>query len=353
MAKISIFGFYKYGNFGDDLMAILVGKYLKDSGHEPLIYGLHSSYSKEFNLSTTENLEELVDFADYAVIGGGGILVPFRKQSKFPFLVFREELGKFIDLCEEKDIEIAAISIGGSGLGSEMPMHYGIAKMILSKQLTLVTLRNQQDSPVFQRCSKPFSVLPDMVLSSSEILPIKPRSSDSSPTIKVGLNLWKSRRADRWLARSISMLERLGYDIETYYFHTHPSWSTLKAEIQSDNPSRNIIPNSMQNYFESICQMDIILTCKLHLGVAALSCGVPTYAWGSSSKTQLFYQSADLNDHIIKSSRKALLHILWDLSQGKDKSGLKSHKEKIENLMPDKIRNSLLNFSKLNEWVSQ
>jgi hypothetical protein len=350
MAKIGIFGFYKYGNFGDDLMAILFGQYLKSTDHKPLIYGLHKSYSEEFGLSTTNSLEELIDFADCAVIGGGGILVPFRNQSKFPFLVFREELGRFIDLCEAKEIEVAAISIGGSGLGSEMPMHYGIAKMILSNQLTLVTLRNVSDSPVFQRCNKPYENLPDIVLSTSKILPLKPLPSGSSRAIKVGVNLWKSRRADRWFARSIAMLEHLGYDVETYYFQTHPSWSTLKSEIQGSNSTRNIIPDSMYDYLEQISKMDIVFTCKLHIGVAALSYGVPAYAWGTSSKARLFYEGANLEQHIIKSSRQNLLIILRDLSKGKKLAKLNA--QNSCELISDKITESLANFTKLNEWVS-
>ena len=68
---IALFGDYKYGRFGDDLMAVIFGRELQ-SHHIPFrVYGLQPERRAEFQFQGTNSINELLSGAAAVVYGGG------------------------------------------------------------------------------------------------------------------------------------------------------------------------------------------------------------------------------------------------------------------------------------------
>ena len=72
---IGIWGNYNYGNWGDDLMAIIIAEYIKKNGHRTIVYRLDEDLSKEHNIPSERSVDKLVRDSDFLLIGGGGMLV--------------------------------------------------------------------------------------------------------------------------------------------------------------------------------------------------------------------------------------------------------------------------------------
>ena len=80
--EVAVFGFYRYGNFGDDLAAAIFCRRLKELGVGVRVYGLCEPYAVAFSLTVTETVEDLLDGVDMFLFGGGGVLVSNRRPSR-------------------------------------------------------------------------------------------------------------------------------------------------------------------------------------------------------------------------------------------------------------------------------
>ena len=73
--KIALFGCYKHGNFGDEVMCIMIARTLKSFGFRPTVFSFPRIAPSRSRLTQPTLLESLLDGAVARVLGGGGLLV--------------------------------------------------------------------------------------------------------------------------------------------------------------------------------------------------------------------------------------------------------------------------------------
>ena len=76
--RVALIGYYGRGNFGDDLMAVIFGRFIEQQGADLRVYKLCEPYSRRFGFEVVHTPEQLLEGADLLVSGGGGSLVPWR-----------------------------------------------------------------------------------------------------------------------------------------------------------------------------------------------------------------------------------------------------------------------------------
>jgi hypothetical protein len=83
---IGLVGFYRYGNFGDDLYCHLFATFLRGLGYPVRMYALDNSYLRVEGAETIDELPTFLDSIGVLVYGGGGLLIkgsPFRTPAKW------------------------------------------------------------------------------------------------------------------------------------------------------------------------------------------------------------------------------------------------------------------------------
>src|SRR6185436_18776994 len=116
--KIALYGFYKHGNFGDDVMCIMIVRTLKSLGFHPTVYQLPAFYAIPEQVDTADTFESLLDGAAACVLGGGGLLVSAGEKIEFPALLeMDQDLERLASLCQSRSIPVWGVSIGGTGTG--------------------------------------------------------------------------------------------------------------------------------------------------------------------------------------------------------------------------------------------
>jgi polysaccharide pyruvyl transferase WcaK-like protein len=120
--KIGIWGSYNYGNYGDDVMAIIFAKAMEKEGHTPIVYRLNSTIANNFGIKVTNSLLEFMNETEVVVIGGGGMLV---STSRIRSLInhvdkeFENDFNRLQSLLIKDSKPVIAVSIGGDGLGAK------------------------------------------------------------------------------------------------------------------------------------------------------------------------------------------------------------------------------------------
>jgi hypothetical protein len=113
---VGLVGFYGHGNFGDDLMALIFGLFLRRIGVSFSVYRFCPPCAARFSFSVVQSAEELLESADVLLWGGGGLLAPW------PNLTYRvlyprvaSECSRLIGAALRRGVTLLASSVGGDG----------------------------------------------------------------------------------------------------------------------------------------------------------------------------------------------------------------------------------------------
>lgn len=293
--SVGLFGYYRRGNFGDDLMAYLMARYLHSIGLAVVIYGSTDLFHDIYGFETEEDLDSFVERVDTVVVGGGGALIPRIGQSS-PANDFSSEMGRVIDLCESKGIRIYGISVGGNGL----PLHeiHPRSRRRLVESAAFLTLRNPQDLALLASTNTPGAFHHDIVWTTPRYL-----QSPSSPRPtrwRIGVNLYLSSRSALGLSARAALhaIVRMRRDCEFFFIDVHRHASGVRSATSVSPPHENcshVRFSELQADIAFIRSLDLVITSKLHLGVVALSFGVPTISMATDErKIDLLYHNVNL-----------------------------------------------------------
>ena len=72
--KAALFGYYGQDNFGDDLLAVIFSRFLKQLNIEFSVYKLPKGNAEPDGLDVADSVESLVSGKDVVIYGGGGVL---------------------------------------------------------------------------------------------------------------------------------------------------------------------------------------------------------------------------------------------------------------------------------------
>ena len=292
--KIAIWGSYNYGNYGDDIMAVQFAKYLKSLNVEPVVYRLDKRLAQRYQIQTTESLNELLNNAEFCIIGGGGFLV---ENFSAPF---EEDFRQLHKASIEKNCPVYPISIGGEGLGENASLSYWRREFFEGDMCQSCSVRLESDKALFKNFGKQVFYYPDVLLSVSEFWKI-PRQSkqihnnkkNQKKIINVGINIPNTLQC-KLLAFQISIIASIRKDIIFHFIKTYLPSSSINSELRPKQLSSNIkyhVYSEPQSTLEFLATLDLVVSYKLHLGLTALVLGVPFYSLGGSGKATAFLSS--------------------------------------------------------------
>lgn len=295
---IGLFGYYKYGNFGDDLMAWLVASHLNSQNRRVIICGTPSIFTNALGIETEPDAATFTKQCDIIVIGGGGALLT-RRHPKGPegsaLSQYTQDLAVIIRQKLDRCIPLACISLGGNGL----PL-YKIEpeeRQEIVKHSDLLTLRTPHDYQALKPARHDIEYLPDLVWSTPQIIGGKKTQNDYP---HIGIILYPQRSMGQLqffagqLQFALSQRPECHYSFIDVHARSYGQFGALSIRL-NNNTSHFVIPDPATG-LRMIQSLDLVITNRLHIGVAAMSYGIPCIGTGRSSKVQMFYESAGLTD---------------------------------------------------------
>jgi polysaccharide pyruvyl transferase WcaK-like protein len=297
--KIGLVGRYGRGNFGDDLMAALLGAHLGRRGHSCAVLGLGAREASALGLSTAANPAELVERSDAVVLGGGALL------ARAPAMRMHRGLGSRgggpCDAtraeCGRRGKPLFLISVGGDA----SPWHrLAPQQQALVRACGAATVRHPEAAAVFASAGRPVACHPDLVLQTSRFFPIAPRRA--TERLVIGIDVYWSNLLARcaphaaWLLWS---LVRRRSDLSFVFLDsTHRDRAPFRAlapPSRAANAERYQF-GDLREDLSRIAGLDLVLSSRLHVGVTALSYGVPFVSLFGETKTSLFLKHAGLEE---------------------------------------------------------
>lgn len=289
--KVAVWGSYNHGNFGDDIMALTFAYHLQKLGATPTVYRLDYELASQYRVSTCLSLDQLLDGAAFAVMGGGGMLTSeclLRLLARRNARSFEIGFRNLHRAAQQHKCAVYPISIGGDGRRSPEGMPYWRRCFFSSAECRAATVRLRTDLALMRSLGKEAIHYPDVVLASPSVLSVPPRASHDI-SYRIGVNLHASISA-----RPVSLL------LELAEAHRDTTLVFLNSHLPSAHQSYEAMPSSTHNCITAhdyedpvellsvIRTLDLVVSSKLHIGVAALGLGVPFLSMSGKAKTRQF-----------------------------------------------------------------
>lgn len=330
--KVGLFGFYGYGNFGDDLMAVLFARFLQQQNVDVVVYKLCQPYAAEYRLHVANTIPELLDGTDLVIIGGGGALIS-RKPSRWKkrqwglsakLAVRAKEYALLLDMLSQRKIPLYALSVGGNGIYPD-PLTPSYKQRILEIS-RYVSVRNSEDLELLQRVGTPGEFFPDIVWQTSTFFSLQ---RPQNTRIRIGIDIYFSnilKQCALYLPLIIYMITLIRHDLDFVFIDTT---NKSKSPFRALHWPRNRKNTTIYQFYELphdldvLTSLDLVISSRLHLGVACLSYGIPFLSLFGERKTRICLKNARLS-HLYFSHRQIGNFVSLMLS-----------KEKLSNLMTD------------------
>lgn len=298
-SRVALCGFYAHGNFGDDLMAVLIGWHLQQQGVDVSVLRLCEPYAKPFGFRVVDSISQLLEGVDLVVFGAGSMLVP-QAASWVPAVgmirrdrMQSEERSRLLQELHDRHIPFCVVSVGGDGRHSSL----SATTLDTLRAAQRVSVRNPEDLLVLERIQARGQHFPDIVWLTSEVSPI-PRARNKR--YRVGVDIyWGNiiKQGALYLPMLIWMIARHRTDVDFVFIDTsNRSRNTFRA-LGGPCNGNHIKRYQFQNIeedLELIASLDLVVSTRLHLGVACLSYGIPFISLFGERKTQLFMENAKL-----------------------------------------------------------
>ncbi len=287
-----MFGFYDAGNFGDDLMAVLLGLSLKEAGVRCTTFGLDGETARDFGLSAARSVEHLLEDAGIVVWGGGGLLVPWNP------LMYRLLYGGFAANCDDllsgikrRRLRKAAISVGGDGTvaGKLSPAY----KQAFVEGMEYASTRNRSDLETLRRFGIRCDFFPDIVWQTAERFPAEPVRRGA---VRIGIDLYFRsliRHGGLDALFDLHGVVRERKDAEFILIDNTSSRRRSYRGLGRALQGVNCQPYQFCDIFKDlrmIASLDMLISSRLHTLMVALGYGVPAVSFAAEGKTRLMLE---------------------------------------------------------------
>jgi len=284
--KVAIWGYYNYGNFGDDLMAVMIGHQLRANGYAPIVYRLDPIIASEAGVLSTYSLRELLNGAHYCIIGGGMFLASEEPNNPASSSILAD-LVILKNLLEELNIPVIGISIGGSAKGQNDKISEQMKDLISSSQFKGTTVRLPSDLQLLSFTKKPVRLHHDIVFTSSKYY--DQSSIKTVPDVEVLIHQSNAlpNRIIFWIIAVIgNLLGRRTKFLQTYVDNASPQGAELGSES-----SNALKYESITNILSGLNKAEVLISSKLHVGVCAVAFGNCFVSLGGTPKTLGFLKT--------------------------------------------------------------
>ena len=308
--KVAVWGSYNHGNFGDDAMAILFARHLDRRGYKPVVYRLDRAVAAAEGIAVADSLDELLEDAVVLVLGGGGLLVGdslLRRLIVSHARAFERDFAVLHDALRRRRIPAIAVSIGGDGRGIRTSLPAGRRALFSDPLLGAASVRLRGDVDLLAALGRRAGYYPDVLLDIATLLPTTFVAPEPGRA-RIGINV--ATKVASGLRPMLLQLAGANADCELVFIGSHlPSHGFTYEMMLEGNMS-----NLTQEHYRSPGQMmallgslDVLISSKLHVGVTALSMGVPFLSFGGKGKTRGFLEQAGLADAIFAPGDEAKL----------------------------------------------
>jgi polysaccharide pyruvyl transferase WcaK-like protein len=289
MKRVGIVGYYHYGNFGDDLMAIAVARVLSARGAAPVILTDNRRF-EHAGCEIQTDISALVRECDAIILGGGGALLSVGPIGKVPYP------GKYSDLLEQvaqqaarQGVPLFAVSIGGDSVDATRRLRPGIVAFLTSPTFQQATVRLRSDVACVAQFGAEASYYPDIVLSAPAIFP-ELLGEGSEESGRLGL-----QSVSRRLVRRIAHLARRGVVPPPVMIFASQAELNGKARALSDAYGvRTYLAHDVLDAARSIAGLQAFVGSRLHVGLLAAAMGVPFYVVDAQRKVERFFDDLDI-----------------------------------------------------------
>ncbi len=292
---VPVFGAYFNGNFGDDLMGHLLANRLEEAGYEPLLWrgSNHKIEGKSWKVANTAY--EFLTNAKCVVFGGGMVFCNSN------FREYWSGMGEILEICEERNIPIIAVSVGSDGHFENL--HPVAERLLASPMFKAVSLRLESDvahitSVAKNTCINRFF---DIVLTSSS-LKERTRISKVLVCLPVG-------RLERCLLRiSFFLMTCKGMEVRSIAQFVDGS---PEAKSFMRIPGRHLSNQGVDSLMDAVRESDVVVGRGLHVGMAGMASGAAFISYKGSGKTSTFLQELNLSHNYINTSAPFLKPFLF------------------------------------------
>lgn len=314
--RVAIFGSYNHGNYGDDLMAILYARIIKDMGHEVIIYRFAEDLGKSYGFLTTNSIDELIKDATFCIIGGGAFLASTHLPMSDVFFDLEEQCLALKNTCEKYNCPIYGISIGGEGYGERTALGLGRTQLYSSAIFKGASVRIEGDMKLLQFLQKEAIYFPDVLWQTSNYWNAEKKTDDNK--FNIGINLSDDQLTKK-IVEKLMLVKNIA-NINLTFFRLHRPQYNLNYEYfhHSDSANiKNITYTTPEEFIPFLANQDLVISAKLHLGLTGLSYYVPFISLLGQGKTTALLKSIGFNRFILPPSRKKIIKLIYDITFNK------------------------------------
>ena len=277
-------------------MAVIFGSELRKLNLPFKVYGLHSEVAKEFDFDTAHTIETLLAGATAVVFGGGGAFLGGRVKPCSIRAAFDDDVSRLCDLCATHDIPIYLLSVGGSGQSWRRPSK---TRWRLLQAASYVSFRNPEDSYLNAHANCPCEVFSDVVWTTRDKILVD-RESAAPVRIAVDSSLVERKRARLFLSALKSLCRILRKQYTFVYLNQ------VFAASATQDTHDTFRYSGMYSFLKVLRSMDLVVTHRLHLGMAAMSYGVPALQVFPIRKAAIVFRRLGLSALCIDNCFKAI-----------------------------------------------
>ncbi|MFQ4139765.1 polysaccharide pyruvyl transferase family protein [Nodosilinea sp. PGN35] len=308
--KAAVWGSYNYGNYGDDIMALQFAQTLNSNGLQPWVYRLNRDVASRFQIHSTDSIDELLEQAEFCLIGGGAMLESGPSEMDLDF----EDLTR---ASARYHCPVFPVSVGGDGQGILSRLSPQKKAFWTSDYCQNPTVRLTSDVALAQLLDKQATYYPDVLWTVKDAWGIEPKQN-ADGKMHVGINIPNSAAA-RLMVQQLSTIAAVRRDIVFHFIRTYLPTSPVNLELMPKSQSpfiRQHVYTDPKETLEFLSSLNLVISHKLHLGLTALALGVPFLSLGGKGKTKTFLREIGA-DFAIFSSRKKNTELVALLSSRK------------------------------------
>lgn len=310
--KVAIWGSYHNGNFGDDLMAIMMAEQLAENGYEPVVFRLDQQLAAEHKVRTVETLIDLLEGALCCIIGGGAFLVGNELSDSFYCSLLRD-LDDLTDAANARRISVIGVSVGGGGEGGVKRIPLAVERLIRSPIFAAASVRLPEDPFLLPPTGKEIIYYPDVVLTASRFLAKHRKSTVPENDVLVQHHASPKAAALFYPASTVARLAGRRIRFVQTQLRRYGN-----AELGS-RCSSTVKYETLTGLLEALASTRIVVTCKLHVGVAATSLGRCFVSLGGLPKTQAFLRTIHRPEfYYTKSNALEVVALLFSKQKAND-----------------------------------
>jgi polysaccharide pyruvyl transferase WcaK-like protein len=292
------------------------------------------------------SLEMFVARSDMMVLGGGGLMTPVLKGATR----ITADMRDLVRICRETGIPIYGISLGGNGTPLKSIEPIERRELIAASEYT--TLRNPEDMQVLEELSRTGACFPDIVWSVPRMFRPKSRPPDERQARRtIGVNIYTRNAGKRkWLQRLLKAIVRYRSDLDFLFISVSSDFNLNNGTLGSADWGRNcrtVALHEIEAAVDCLASLDCLITSKLHIGMTAMSLGVPVVSYAGEPKTKLVFKRIGLGGMAWTS--RELHKIAWLFLS---RNGLRALRDSFAKIDRESLINAAMNhYAKLTEIV--